>query len=84
MADLPALTLEQMRRDIAEVLGESIDAIVPGEDLVDLGLDSIRVMSLAERWSVAGARITFEDLAEPAELQQWWTRVSRRRSGQSS
>jgi len=84
MADVPVLTLDQMRRDIAEVLGESIESIVAGEDLVDLGLDSIRVMSLVERWSVAGTRITFEDLAEPAELQQWWTRVSRRRAGHPS
>ena len=72
------LTLDQMRADIAEVLEESPDAIAPGENLVDLGLDSIRVMTLAERWSRPGARVEFVDLIEITELHHWFDVVSRR------
>ncbi|MGC4082779.1 MAG: phosphopantetheine-binding protein [Vicinamibacterales bacterium] len=72
------LTLERMREDIAEVLDESVDAIVAGENLVDLGIDSIRIMSLAQRWSRPGARIEFDDLAAYPELQHWWDAVAQR------
>jgi bifunctional isochorismate lyase/aryl carrier protein len=72
------LTLDQMRADIAEVLEESPDAIAPGENLVDLGLDSIRIMTLAERWSRPGARVEFVDLIEITELHHWFDVVSRR------
>lgn len=73
-----ALTLERMRADIAEILQEDPDTITPGENLVDLGLDSIRIMTLAERWSRPGARIEFVDLVEETELMAWWATVSRR------
>lgn len=81
MSEIPVLTLEQMRQDIAEVLGEDPASIVPGENLVDYGLDSIRLMRLAERWSVGGARVGFEDLADMPELEHWWETVTRRRGG---
>ena len=76
------LTLEQMRADIADVLEEDPALIAAGENLVDLGLDSIRIMTLAERWSQPGARVEFGELAEYPELGRWWETVQRRRSGQ--
>jgi bifunctional isochorismate lyase/aryl carrier protein len=77
-------TIEQMRADIADVLQETVEAIVPGENLVDVGLDSIRIMMLAERWSAPGARIEFEDLAAYPELHHWWEVVARRRAAGSA
>jgi len=74
------LTLEQMRADIADVLQEDVSAIVAGENLVDIGLDSIRIMTLAARWSLPGATVEFADLAESPELHQWWETVRDRRA----
>ena len=75
---MSALTLDQMRADIADVLQESPEVVVAGENLLDLGLDSIRIMALAERWSRPGVRVEFADLAERIELAAWWDVVSRR------
>lgn len=75
---LAPLTIEQMRADIAEVLDEPLDTVVAGDNLVDIGIDSIRIMALAQRWSRPGARIEFGDLAAYPELQHWWDAVTRR------
>ena len=72
------LTLEQMRADVAEILGVEAEMVVDGENLVDIGLDSIRIMALAERWSTADARINFDDLAEYPEIVSWHQAVSGR------
>lgn len=79
-----APTLDRMRADIAAVLRESPDAVVAGENLVDLGLDSIRIMTLAERWSGPSVRVEFEDLAEMPELNHWFDVVSRRHAAGSA
>lgn len=74
------MTLDDMRRDIAEVLDEHPEAVVAGDNLVDLGIDSIRIMALAQKWSRPGAPIDFADLAEYPELQRWWDTVTARRA----
>jgi aryl carrier-like protein len=74
------LSVDQMRADIAEVLQEDVSAVVAGENLVDIGLDSIRIMMLASRWSLPGVPIEFADLAEYPELMQWWETVCERRA----
>lgn len=57
-------SVEQVRQDVAEVLYEPADEIGDDEDLLDRGLDSIRLMSLVERWRRLGAEISFVELAE--------------------
>jgi aryl carrier-like protein len=71
-----ALTLERMRRDIAEAIFLEPSEVGDEDDLIDLGLDSVRLMSLALRWQEAGASITFADLAEHTRLARWWTLLS--------
>ncbi|MFB7958004.1 MULTISPECIES: phosphopantetheine-binding protein [unclassified Streptomyces] len=67
-----ALTLQQMREDIADILGESVDDIPDDENLVDYGLDSIRLMALVGRWREAhGIDIAVADLAERPAVEAW-------------
>ncbi|MFD8825893.1 phosphopantetheine-binding protein [Streptomyces sp. NPDC059605] len=67
-----ALTLQQMREDIADILGEPVDDIPDDENLVDYGLDSIRLMALAGRWREAhGIDIAVADLAERPAVEAW-------------
>ncbi len=77
-----ALTLEMMRRDIAEAIYLDPGEIGDEDDLIDLGLDSVRLMSLTIRWNESGANVTFADLAEHTQLIRWWEMASA--SGQSS
>ncbi|UNO39239.1 phosphopantetheine-binding protein [Streptomyces sp. MST-110588] len=67
-----ALTVEQIRADVADVLGEDPADIPDDENLVDYGLDSIRIMTLVERWRADhGIEATFVDLAEKPAIEQW-------------
>ncbi|WNI26613.1 phosphopantetheine-binding protein [Streptomyces sp. ITFR-16] len=66
------LSPESIRADIAELLGCEPDEIGADDNLVDLGLDSMRIMVLVERWRAAGATsLEFPDLFELPELSHW-------------
>lgn len=69
---MTALSEEQIRADVAEMLACDPADIGPDEDLLDRGLDSIRLMTLVERWRAAGATaLEFPDLAEEPVLRRW-------------
>ncbi|MGW3952444.1 phosphopantetheine-binding protein [Streptomyces sp. NPDC004752] len=75
------LTLDGFRADLAECL-----FLEPGEvDLedspLDAGLDSLRIVTLLERWQEAGAEVTFVELAERTSFAQWWQLLTERRRG---
>ncbi|MEE1748591.1 MULTISPECIES: phosphopantetheine-binding protein [unclassified Streptomyces] len=66
------LSPERVRADVAELLDCDPAEIAPDENLVDLGLDSVRIMTLVGRWRAAGAvTLDFPDLAEQPELAHW-------------
>ncbi|MGC0422039.1 phosphopantetheine-binding protein [Embleya sp. AB8] len=73
------LTLDLIRADVAEILGEDPTEIPADENLVDYGLDSVRVMALIERWSREhGVTVDFADLAERPTLEGWAELVASR------
>lgn len=66
------VTLEALRNQVGEMLQEQPANIGEHDDLIQMwGLDSIRIMSLAERFRVEGAGVTFVDLAELPTLAAW-------------
>jgi bifunctional isochorismate lyase / aryl carrier protein len=71
--DLPAaLTAERIRADVAEVLGEDPAGVPVDENLLDLGLDSVRIMTLLARWRRDHAVTAgFADLAERPAVAAW-------------
>ncbi len=71
MTGIP-LTLEQMRADVAEMVHEDPSAIADDDDLMDLGIDSMRAMNLILKWSDQGIELDFADLAERVTLAGWW------------
>ncbi|MFF4444246.1 phosphopantetheine-binding protein [Streptomyces sp. NPDC001502] len=71
MSASPSFTLDRLVRDVADVLYTEPSDVSLEEDLLDQGLDSIRLMSLVEKWRSEGARISFVDLAERPTLRQW-------------
>ncbi|MFE0800600.1 phosphopantetheine-binding protein [Streptomyces sp. NPDC058812] len=67
-----ALTVERIRTDVADCLGEDPTDIPVDEYLVDHGLDSIRIMTLLERWRREHAvAASFADLAERPVIEAW-------------
>jgi len=72
-----ALSLERMRADVAGMLGEAPEDIGDDDNLMDLGLDSMRVLGLVLAWGNTGIALEFGDLAEHATLGGWWGVVQR-------
>lgn len=71
------LTPERMRADVAEILGEPPGSLRDDDNLIDLGLDSVRTMALVQRWRAAGARIELAEFIEAPSLRGWWAIVAR-------
>jgi aryl carrier-like protein len=65
------LTPASIRMDVAELLHVSPDSVSDTENLFDSGLDSIRIMTLLERWRAAGVEVSFVELAERPTLGEW-------------
>ncbi|MFF5209443.1 amino acid adenylation domain-containing protein [Streptosporangium sp. NPDC000396] len=65
------ITIDDLRRVATDLLGPG--ATPPGDhdDLITLGLDSIRFMRIADRCRRAGLDVGFADLARRPTLAQW-------------
>ncbi|MFV2179045.1 amino acid adenylation domain-containing protein [Actinomadura sp. LOL_016] len=63
------LTREELHTLLADVLGEPAAA---DDNLIELGMDSIRLMQLTGRLRRRGVEIRFAELAERPTLGQWW------------
>lgn len=67
-----ALTLELIRHQVADALGQEPADVPLDENLMDHGLDSVRIMSLLERWRREhGVEADFADLAEDPSIATW-------------
>lgn len=75
------LTLETFRADLAEYLHQQPEEVDLDENPIDAGLDSLRIMTLAEGWRDAGAEVSFVELAECTSFAQWWQLLSARQAG---
>lgn len=78
-----ALTLERLRDDIAHILHESPEDIGLDDNLMDLGLDSMRAMSLVTRWGSTGLTLDFSEFAARPTLSGWWEVIERRQRQQA-
>ena len=67
-----SLTLASMCEDVAKILMIDVASIDTEENLMYLGLDSIRMMNLLEKWRKQGTSATFIELAEAFTLNEWW------------
>ncbi|MEV7977584.1 phosphopantetheine-binding protein [Streptomyces sp. NPDC086519] len=77
----PSLTLEGFRAELAECLFLSADEVDLEESPLDAGLDSLRIVTLLERWQAAGVNVTFVELAERTTFAQWWELLTARQRG---
>lgn len=77
-SDRRSLTLEEVRAQEAHVL--TLDPMDLGneEDLINRGLDSIRIMKLVEQFRRSGVEVTFVELAERSTIADWWRLLASR------
>ena len=66
----------QLQRQIAQALQIHPDDFEASDNLMDVGLDSIRLMSLLDQWRNAGANVDFIDLADTPTVNDWSSLLS--------
>lgn len=67
--------LSALRRDVARLVGRPAGTIGDHDDLLDLGLDSIRLMSLLQTWSRPGLELDLVDFVEDPRLASWASKI---------
>lgn len=72
-----AAIIQVLRQQLGELLEQPLQQVGAEENLLDWGLDSIRLMSLVEIWRRRGAEVSFTDLAEQPTLSAWTQLLSR-------
>lgn len=68
---LPA-SAEALRAELALALGIPAEQLGWQDDLLEWGLDSIRVMSWLGRWQGAGVCLSLSQLAQEPTVAAWW------------
>lgn len=63
--------------DVAEAMGMPASDLQADDNLVDMGLDSIRLMAMIAKWKKAGCQVDFPSLAKAPTIQAWWPLLTR-------
>ncbi len=84
MGSSEALSLERMRADVARVLDCEPAGIGDDDNLIDLDLDSMRMLGLVLAWGNTGLPLEFSQLAEHSTLRQWWAVVQKLQAAQQA
>ncbi|MDH4572545.1 phosphopantetheine-binding protein [Salinicola acroporae] len=71
------MTMARLCTDVARMIGESPEEIADDDNLVDHGLDSMRMLDLVSRWNDDGVAVPFSDFIERPTLRDWWELVQR-------
>ncbi|MEX2944221.1 isochorismatase family protein [Serratia fonticola] len=78
---LPGIaSIDALRQQIIPLLDEDSEDIGNDENLIDYGLDSVRIMELATRWRKIREDIDFIALAKSPTIDSWWALLSERKS----
>lgn len=76
-----ALTLERMRADVARMLREDPEAIGLDDNLMDWGLDSMRLLNLVLSWNeTSGLQLDMSEIGAETTLAGWWRLVQQRQA----
>jgi bifunctional isochorismate lyase/aryl carrier protein len=62
---------DKVLSQIAEMLDVPVSELDRKENLMDAGMDSIRVMTLVEQWRANGVDVDFTELIETPTLDHW-------------
>jgi mycobactin phenyloxazoline synthetase len=65
------ISRDEIRAAVAAQLGSAATEIADADDLIQMGLNSMRMMSLAGGWRKRGSGITFADLAGSPTIERW-------------
>jgi salicylate synthase len=70
------LTRQQMRADIAALIGRKPEEIDERQNLIEQGLDSVAMMTLVSKWHYLGVAADLVELAGRPTIEAWWEMLS--------
>ncbi|MFD9961753.1 amino acid adenylation domain-containing protein [Amycolatopsis sp. NPDC058986] len=73
------LDLDLIRRTVAELLNVEPEVVGDDDPLIELGMDSVKLMRLVGRWQRGGVPVTFRELIERRTIGGWWELLAGRR-----
>ncbi|MBN3527026.1 non-ribosomal peptide synthetase [Paenibacillus apiarius] len=74
--DISPLSYEDVRMQIKSMLPAPID-FDDDQNLIELGLDSLQMMRMVNKWRRSGAAVTFSELIAAPRLREWWTLLNK-------
>lgn len=70
------LSYELVKDEVAKLLGEKIE-FTEEDNLIELGLNSLQIMRLTNKWRRYKVKITFAELISGPTLKNWWKLISK-------
>ncbi|WP_435175031.1 phosphopantetheine-binding protein [Actinacidiphila sp. bgisy145] len=72
----PRLDLERLRATVADVLGVAPEQVGDDDNLLELGVESVRVMAISARLRRYRLRIGYARMIEEPTLRAWWRLIA--------
>ena len=70
--NISPFSYEEVRMQIKTMLSEPVE-FDDDDNLIELGLDSLKIMRIVNEWRRAGSMVTFAELIEAPRLRDWWS-----------
>lgn len=64
-------TLDELREAVAAIIGSEPSAIPEDANLIQLGIESLGMMRLVNRWRRVGIQVSIRELATEPTLAAW-------------
>ncbi|MBO2535333.1 MULTISPECIES: phosphopantetheine-binding protein [Rummeliibacillus] len=70
------MTKQELKTLVQEYLDEDLEEVDWTESLLDLGMDSIRMMAIVDDIRVTGINVNFMEFAEKPSLEGWYNAIT--------
>ena len=71
-ANISPFSYQEVRMQVKTMLPAPIE-FNDDDNLIELGLDSLKIMRIVNEWRRAGSMVTFAELIEAPRLRDWWS-----------
>jgi len=70
--NISPFSYQEVRMQVKSMLPVPIE-FDDDDNLIELGLDSLKIMRIVSKWRRAGSLVTFAELIEAPRLREWWS-----------